>query len=871
MNDRSKHLERALEALNAQKLNKAEREFEKAIRELRSHSDPLDMFFALGQQGYMYEQMGEKEKAITAYSEAVDAATDIPATYHGLISLLVEKGDLDEAFRIADIWQEQGAQHIGRPAHDIFLGLGSSLIHNKDCTAAIDLLSRTGDFFEASSHSTEHWRARGLLGFAHEKSGNIAEAMEIFGKAVGEGSRDRQTFTRLIMFLEKDKQYEEALEVIEKGIHVQDDASWEADLKKRKQRISKKAGKISKEEARATIPQFTVRKGKDIVSLLYQVKCSPQITSLAVVKNRAYGLSGGKKPRVRVWDLETSEQVLEKELPETPSRLELTDIGFLTASEKGRIGEGSASIRFHDFEGIELGVQHLGDKLSDIAISANRIFVGCRDGDLYAFSSQGRKLWTVGLKQGKEDSDYMRPCPYYVRAGGDIVVFSSFNDLYAINDKGKLQWKWSTPTHTERSRTELIEFTFSSGPSSITGLAIADDGKLTFATAGNTIFQITDGKTKSKKKRKDKYLGSVFVRRDGRRFAVHEDGHFVLYEDSRSVGKILAPHGASLVYGPLILGWGGREFVIADDGGKDLARIEFVKNISSASFVSEDQIVVGAGHLIVLGIHKGRSATTLSAKHEVKPRTAGFSTTSRAEWSEESGIRVRWTLGNKISSGSGKAKYLARDGTELSIEQLALRHYSALGCEGFWSENEYWWAVMVLLFWDVVYAKIPGAYSDVFGDFPSQMQDMPRDLFSEEFYSRRKGLIETRLRSLGGDKPGGPFRGNISSEIRGAYRAHHGKPCRILDWDKYPDVKQLEFAGERLSTAHIAGIMIRLLRDFNNNRRGMPDLFLSCDRTPLFAEVKSEKESVKDEQIAWLRFLRDELGIRAEICRIRAA
>jgi hypothetical protein len=63
-------------------------------------------------------------------------------------------------------------------------------------------------------------------------------------------------------------------------------------------------------------------------------------------------------------------------------------------------------------------------------------------------------------------------------------------------------------------------------------------------------------------------------------------------------------------------------------------------------------------------------------------------------------------------------------------------------------------------------------------------------------------------------------------------------------------------------------IMHRLLVNFNENRSGLPDLFLACDDKPLFSEVKSERERVADHQIDWMLYLRDEADVAVEICRV---
>ncbi len=64
-------------------------------------------------------------------------------------------------------------------------------------------------------------------------------------------------------------------------------------------------------------------------------------------------------------------------------------------------------------------------------------------------------------------------------------------------------------------------------------------------------------------------------------------------------------------------------------------------------------------------------------------------------------------------------------------------------------------------------------------------------------------------------------------------------------------------------------IMRKLLENYSENRRGLPDLFLvDHSGKPKFVEVKSEKEKVADHQVGWLKFLQNQVGISVEICRV---
>jgi Fanconi-associated nuclease 1 len=208
------------------------------------------------------------------------------------------------------------------------------------------------------------------------------------------------------------------------------------------------------------------------------------------------------------------------------------------------------------------------------------------------------------------------------------------------------------------------------------------------------------------------------------------------------------------------------------------------------------------------------------------------------------------------------------NGQGITIEQLALEHYAQLGYQGTWSENEYWWAIMALLFWDVIFAQLPGVYTPEFGAFPSRLQDMPRDFFTDDFYPRRERLIEKRIVDLTRSKLFGLRKPNIEAELRNAFRRHKGQPCRPIDWNRIHSIDDLLAAPRVLTDEQLMRIMQRLLVDFDHNRSGLPDLFLYRNQEPLFCEVKSEKERVASHQIGWLHYLKDEVNVPVEICRV---
>ena len=770
------------------KFNDAEKSIQRGITEYEKQKDADGVTFALGRLGDCYEQAKEIDKAQAAYERAIQLGTDIPATYSGLIGILVIKNNVDRAFAIADMWQSKEEQPISFPVHHIFIGLATHLTRQERYQDAINLLNRVIQALPRQKYPDLYWSARGQLGQVYEQSGDLDTALRYYQQAISESSIDRNTFTRCLIILEKLGKYDDALKIIQKGIKVQKDAAWEADLRKREQRLMQKSGAVPKGSPKVIIPDFSVRKGEKAISLIQQIQYSPQLSATARLDNRIYGVTGGKSPKLIAHILGEETHSWQVELPVAVDKI-LARRGYVIAiAREGSIGNGQTHIYFYDLMGELVASQRLPDVYSEVVIGGDQVYAGCRNGKLYSFSISGKALWNYAVpgSDREPESPYSRPCPYFVSAGEDIVAFSSFENVFLLNSQGKLLYRWNTPEQKSTTKSDILTISISTGSSSISALCVAEKGKQVVIASNDSIFEIIDGRLLHQVKHKVRTVHSIATLPLDNLWVISGDDRVFLYKDSKQSGSYSAEGCGRICINRVsnrIISWSGRNLSLATYNGTLLAEIEFAKDIQFADCLDDGKVVVGTRYIIYLD--------TISSVSTKKPTIIekviepGISNKQRAQ--TETGIPINWVEAKKISVGPGKSIYQGLNGQEYTIELAVLELYRSKGYQGAWTENTYWWEIMTLLFWDVIFSKIPGTYSPQLGEFPGKMQDMPHDFFTPEFYARRKMLIEKRLHELSTPKLFGLVKTSTEDELRNAYKRHYGKPCRpIENWDRYP-------------------------------------------------------------------------------------
>ncbi|KAK3825425.1 MAG: hypothetical protein J3Q66DRAFT_105131 [Benniella sp.] len=85
------------------------------------------------------------------------------------------------------------------------------------------------------------------------------------------------------------------------------------------------------------------------------------------------------------------------------------------------------------------------------------------------------------------------------------------------------------------------------------------------------------------------------------------------------------------------------------------------------------------------------------------------------------------------------------DGSDCSVEELALSYYGTLGYKGHHSENSILLTLFGLLFWDILFSPQPGV-------FETSYQTEPLDLRTDAFFLQRQDMIMERIENIAKSK-----------------------------------------------------------------------------------------------------------------------
>ncbi|KAI0822847.1 VRR-NUC domain-containing protein [Trametes gibbosa] len=207
--------------------------------------------------------------------------------------------------------------------------------------------------------------------------------------------------------------------------------------------------------------------------------------------------------------------------------------------------------------------------------------------------------------------------------------------------------------------------------------------------------------------------------------------------------------------------------------------------------------------------------------------------------------------------GGGKSIWRGRDGEDVSVEMFALQHYEDKhNFKGFHCEGRIVTTLFGLLFWDVLFAAVPGA-------FETPYQSAPLDLAEDTFYYARQARADARLAEIEA--------GQAADVLSAAFDAHQGKMCVGVRWDLFAK-EELVGIVKCLEPKALAVICRLMCEDYAARTGGVPDLIVWNEERgeARFVEVKSPNDSLQENQKVWIDVLR-QAGVHADICHVYEA
>lgn len=191
------------------------------------------------------------------------------------------------------------------------------------------------------------------------------------------------------------------------------------------------------------------------------------------------------------------------------------------------------------------------------------------------------------------------------------------------------------------------------------------------------------------------------------------------------------------------------------------------------------------------------------------------------------------------------------DAGDQRVEDVAIDWFVAQGIDAYYVENALINSLFGLSFWDIIFASEPGAFFNPY-------QRGPADLFTGDFYTNRRLVLEERLHTLQD-----PAR--LHQLVTTNYETKYPKANHFVHW--YLDRSLLERYLSVVDASKLVPVFRRLLMDPHRHRSGFPDLVVFDDRGARLVEVKGPNDRLQENQRLWLYHFH-RAGLAAEVLYI---
>ena len=186
------------------------------------------------------------------------------------------------------------------------------------------------------------------------------------------------------------------------------------------------------------------------------------------------------------------------------------------------------------------------------------------------------------------------------------------------------------------------------------------------------------------------------------------------------------------------------------------------------------------------------------------------------------------------------------------VEEIACEWFRAQGQDAFYVENSLLPGLFGLALWDIIFTPVEGAFFNPF-------QRGPADMFSSEFYSSRREIIEKRMHELQSKE-------RLREIILGSFHDKMPTANYFVNWS-WLAPELIDRFLKLISPEALISIFRRLVNDPLNNRSGFPDLLVFRENDYSLIEIKGPGDRLQNNQLRWLRHFHT-ANIPAEVVHV---
>lgn len=207
----------------------------------------------------------------------------------------------------------------------------------------------------------------------------------------------------------------------------------------------------------------------------------------------------------------------------------------------------------------------------------------------------------------------------------------------------------------------------------------------------------------------------------------------------------------------------------------------------------------------------------------------------------------------------------ARAPTPLRVDQISIRlndairvehhviaYFAEQGRVAVHIENHLYPALFGLLFWEVIFTPVSGAFHHPF-------QRGPSDLDEADFFNRRAPIFAQRFETLSS-------LAQRQQQLRQCFEEKFGLANPFVHWSAI-ELPWLLFVLRHTSWPALSAVFYRILQNPKKFRSGFPDLLVFHRGHYELIEVKGPGDRLQTHQTAWLRFLSDQ-GLAVSVLNV---